>query len=120
MASAILEVMVMDVAGGTHMLRAKGQRVKFPGYLSLSPERQESEFLPPVKEDDPLDLLNLQTEQHFTQPPARYRKPRSSKRWNRTASAARPPTRPPSAPSSTGAMSSWKRKSSIPPGWGWW
>ena len=72
MASAVLEVMVVDVQAGAYTLRANGQRVKFPGYLSLSPDRQESEFLPPVKEGDLLDLLNLQTEQHFTQPPARY------------------------------------------------
>lgn len=72
MASAILEVMVVDVAAGRYTLRANGQRVKFPGYLSLSPDRQESEFLPPVREGDPLEKKNLQTEQHFTQPPARY------------------------------------------------
>ncbi|HEY3377116.1 MAG TPA: type I DNA topoisomerase, partial [Armatimonadota bacterium] len=72
MASAILEVMVVDVQAGAYTLRANGQRVKFPGYLSLSPDRQESDFLPPVKAGDALDLLDLQTEQHFTQPPARY------------------------------------------------
>lgn len=72
MASAILEVMVVDVAAGAYTLRANGQRVKFPGYLTLSPDRQESAFLPPVHEGDDLDLLGLLTEQHFTQPPARY------------------------------------------------
>ena len=72
MASAILEVMVVDVAAGVYTLRANGQRVKFPGYLSLSPDRQESEFLPPVHQGDALDLLDLLTEQHFTQPPPRY------------------------------------------------
>ena len=72
MASAIFDVMVIDVAAANYLLRAQGQRLKFPGYLALSPDREESEFLPPVKEHDPLDLLNLQTEQHFTQPPARY------------------------------------------------
>ena len=75
MASAVLEVMVVDVQAGPYTLRANGQRVKFPGYLALSPDRQESEFLPPVHEGDPLDLLNLTTEQHFTQPPARYTEP---------------------------------------------
>jgi len=66
MASAVLEVMVVDVAAGAYTLRANGQRVKFPGYLSLSPDRQESEFLPAVAAGDPLNLLDLQTEQHFT------------------------------------------------------
>ncbi len=72
MASAVLEVMVVDVTAGEYTLRANGQRVKFPGYMVLSSDRQESEFLPPVSEGDPLDLLGLDTEQHFTQPPARY------------------------------------------------
>lgn len=72
MASAILEVMVVDVQAGVYTLRANGQRVKFPGYLSLSPDRQDSEFLPPVREGDPLNMLDLKTDQHFTQPPARY------------------------------------------------
>ncbi len=72
MANAVLDVMVVDVLAGDYKLRANGQRVKFPGYLSLSPDRQESEFLPPVKVNDALDLHKLHTEQHFTQPPARY------------------------------------------------
>jgi DNA topoisomerase-1 len=72
MASAILDVMVVDVTAGAYTLRANGQRVKFPGYLSLSPDRQESAFLPPVNVGDVLDLHELQTDQHFTQPAARY------------------------------------------------
>ena len=71
MANAILEVMVVDVQAGKYTLRANGQRVKFPGYLTLSPDR-ESTLLPPVSVGEPLDLLELHTEQHFTQPPARY------------------------------------------------
>lgn len=72
MASARLEVMVVDVQAGIYTLRANGQRVKFPGYLTLSPDRQESEFLPAMSEGDMLNLLDLLPEQHFTKPPARY------------------------------------------------
>jgi DNA topoisomerase-1 len=72
MAAATLEVMVVDVQAGPYTLRANGQRVIFPGYQALSPDRQETEFLPPVKAGDPLDLQQLDTEQHFTEPPARY------------------------------------------------
>ncbi|MHB9130330.1 MAG: type I DNA topoisomerase [Armatimonadota bacterium] len=72
MANATLEVMVVDIEAKPYTLRANGQRVIFTGYLALSPDREESEFLPPVKEGQPLDLLELTTEQHFTQPPARY------------------------------------------------
>jgi len=72
MASAVYDVMVIDVQAANYLLRAQGQRLKFPGYLVLSPEREEGEFLPPVKAGQPLDMRNLQTDQHFTQPPARY------------------------------------------------
>jgi DNA topoisomerase-1 len=72
MAAAVLEVMVVDVTAGAYTLRANGQRVTFPGYMALSPDRQESEFLPPVQQGDPLDLQKLDTAQHFTEPPPRY------------------------------------------------
>ncbi len=72
LAAAVLEVMVVDVTAGAYTLRANGQRVIFPGYLTLSPDRQESEFLPPVHDGDPLDLQKLDTEQHFTEPLPRY------------------------------------------------
>jgi len=72
MANAILDVMVVDVAAGDYKLRANGQRVKFPGFRVLSPEREEATFLPSMAERDPLTLLKLHTGQHFTQPPARY------------------------------------------------
>ena len=72
MANAVLDVMVVDVAAGEYVLRATGQRVKFPGFLVLSPDRQESEFLPAVATGDALDLRELKTEQNFTQPAPRY------------------------------------------------
>ncbi len=74
MASATLDVIVVDVAAGDYRLRANGQRVKFPGYFAVAPDRQADDdtYLPAVREGDALDLRGLTTEQHFTQPPARY------------------------------------------------
>jgi len=72
MANAVLDVVVADVAAGDYLLRATGQRVKFPGFRALSPEGEEAEFLPAMDEGDPLELLKLNTAQNFTQPPARY------------------------------------------------
>jgi len=72
MANAVLDVVVADVAAGDYLLRANGQRVKFPGFRVLSPESEEAEFLPAMNEGDPLALLQLNTAQNFTQPPARY------------------------------------------------
>lgn len=74
MASAVLDVMVVDIAAGDYLLRANGQRVKFLGYMALAPDRQSDDdtFLPPVCANDPMELLDLKTDQHFTQPPPRY------------------------------------------------
>ncbi|MHB0936753.1 MAG: type I DNA topoisomerase [Armatimonadota bacterium] len=72
MANAVLDVVVVDVAAGDYLLRANGQRVKFPGFRVLSPESEEAEFLPAMNDGDPLELQQLNTAQNFTQPPARY------------------------------------------------
>src|SRR5205814_764464 len=59
---------------GRGLFRARGQVVKFPGYRKvLAPVgKQEDVELPPVKEGDALDRLDLFETQHFTQPPPRY------------------------------------------------
>ncbi|MEI6520640.1 MAG: type I DNA topoisomerase [bacterium] len=72
MANARIDVMIVDLQAGEYLLRANGQRVAFPGFLKLSPDRQEGELLPDVKIGEIVDLLNLKTDQNFTQPPSRY------------------------------------------------
>ena len=96
MAPAILDVTSVDVTAtvgqdGTrsvpynrYLFRATGAVVKFPGFLAVYEEAHEegeapSEDeegkgvrLPPLVVDEPLDLLKLIPEQHFTQPPPRY------------------------------------------------
>jgi DNA topoisomerase-1 len=50
-----------------------GSRVLSPGWLLADPRaRQEDIELPVLKKGDELDLLDIQTEQKETQPPARY------------------------------------------------
>ena len=58
--------------------RASGTVVRFNGFMALytegkdETEDEEGLTLPPLKEGEKLKLLNLQTRQHFTQPPPRY------------------------------------------------
>ncbi len=53
--------------------RAKGERVVFPGFYILSPQKNEEVVdLPPLKQGQTLRLEKLDKEQKFTQPPARY------------------------------------------------
>ncbi|MGB4076847.1 MAG: type I DNA topoisomerase [Minisyncoccia bacterium] len=52
---------------------ANGSRVVFPGWLSLDTRaRGEDVELPSVRQDDPLSLQSLESEEKATQPPNRY------------------------------------------------
>ncbi|MFN0071336.1 MAG: type I DNA topoisomerase [Chloroflexota bacterium] len=85
MASAVYDVTTLEVDAlgsdqTSYMFRASGSRVRFPGFLSVYRESRDDDEadedakppLPLVATGDPLDLLKLMPEQHFTQPPARY------------------------------------------------
>ena len=53
--------------------RAKGERVVFPGFYILSPQKSEDVVeLPALAPGQSLTLDKLEKEQKFTQPPARY------------------------------------------------
>ncbi len=71
---AVIAVTTIDIGAGKGLFRARGQVVKFDGYRKvLSPVgKQDDVELPAVKEQDPLDRLDLFETQHFTQPPPRY------------------------------------------------
>lgn len=61
--------------GCAHSLwRAKGERLLFPGFLTVLPRSKEENDtdLPPLMAGQELKLLRLDKEQKFTQPPARY------------------------------------------------
>lgn len=61
-----------------HLFRATGSTLKFDGYMRLylegtdDEDEEKSTTLPPLEVDQPLDLVELKPEQHFTQPPPRY------------------------------------------------
>ncbi len=75
MSSAVLDTLAVDVEAGQYQLRATGQRVKFPGFLvvyrEVSEEAEEG-WLPELVVGEPLRLVALLPQQHFTQPPPRY------------------------------------------------
>jgi DNA topoisomerase-1 len=78
MSSAVLDTLAVDVAAGPYLLRATGQRVKFPGFLvvyrDLPAEGEElaEGWLPELTPGEVLQLVELVPQQHFTQPPPRY------------------------------------------------
>ncbi len=86
MQNARLDGTTVDIAAGRqgqeapYTFRATGSVIKFDGYLAVyqegrdegQPDELDGKALPPLSQDEPLDLLQLVPEQHFTQPPPRY------------------------------------------------
>lgn len=58
----------------SYLLRATGRVMKFDGWRKVLPKRRDSDSpeLPDVKEGTDLDLLGLEAQQKFTQPPPRF------------------------------------------------
>jgi len=87
MASATLNKVAVDVDGQIkgeslgYSFRATGQTVKFPGFMKVYMEGKDSEeeaakdgekFLPNLEEGEVVNLEKMDSDQHFTKPPARY------------------------------------------------
>ena len=80
MVAAIFDQTSIDIGAGRVELRASGQVMKFPGFLSVYAETVEDAAnedetgaaLPDVHEGEAIRLLETKPEQHFTQPPPRF------------------------------------------------
>lgn len=56
-----------------HIFKSTGSRIAFDGFLRVYHyAKSKDAYLPILKEKDLVDVLSLDCEQHFTQPPARY------------------------------------------------
>ncbi|CAK6549188.1 MAG: type I DNA topoisomerase [Candidatus Midichloria mitochondrii] len=79
MASAILDVMTVDIADDQgNIFRATGSSIAFSGFYKVYREgiddadEEKDRILPILKEKELLKLLEAIKEQHFTQPPPRH------------------------------------------------
>jgi DNA topoisomerase-1 len=78
MAEAVYDATSVDIESNGVTFRATGQIIKFDGFMRVYLERgdddpEEAEgILPELTEGQPLNLVKLDSEQHFTQPPPRY------------------------------------------------
>jgi DNA topoisomerase-1 len=83
MLPAIFDVTQVDVENGSYVLRASGRVLRRPGFLAVyretpdeeaaaSEEGEEGAMLPSLREGEALELVKLNSEQKFTQPPAQY------------------------------------------------
>lgn len=77
MADAIFDqtsvVLATPSPAGDHMFKASGSIMQFDGFLKVySFYKTKESLLPELLEGQKVAVLGIQSEQHFTQPPARY------------------------------------------------
>ena len=82
MIHATLNLVAVDLTCGSdkNMFRATGSTIAKPGFMSVYLEGQDDgkegddkeSFLPPMEEGRPVDLIDINASQHFTEPPPRY------------------------------------------------
>lgn len=78
MASAVYNVLTIDISNGEYMFRQTGSNIKFSGFIEVylegqdELEEEEQIFKGIVNEGDALNLLKADPKQHFTQPPPRF------------------------------------------------
>jgi DNA topoisomerase-1 len=51
---------------------ANGSKIKFKGYTAIYNDTDKDNMLPDMQENDTVQSVNIESNQHFTQPPARF------------------------------------------------
>jgi DNA topoisomerase-1 len=73
MSSALVEETEFQVEASRYLFLAKGEVMKFDGFLVLYPKpEKEDDILPKAAVGEKLKLLDIESKQNFTQPPPRY------------------------------------------------
>lgn len=72
MKSAVSDLTTIEIKAGRYGLRASGSIIKFDGFLKVYSMKTEEVTFPTLAEKETLDLDHIISQQHFTQPPARY------------------------------------------------
>lgn len=76
MSDAVYDTLGVDIKAKDYIFRASGRTLKTKGFLEVysvvDNEEDKEASLPNLKEGEPLDLVQLIPEQHFTEPPPRY------------------------------------------------
>lgn len=74
MKPAVYNTMRVDLEQNGVIFRANGSQLIFPGYQKAYKDTNDEKdnILPDLEEGEQVKLINLDSKQHFTQPPARY------------------------------------------------
>ncbi|MDL2205531.1 type I DNA topoisomerase [Eubacteriales bacterium OttesenSCG-928-N13] len=75
---AVYDTMMAEIQGGKLSFRFSGQKMRFAGFTAVYEEvlddtqAEEDQALPKLEEGTKVELLDVESEQKFTQPPPRY------------------------------------------------
>ncbi|MGB9679015.1 MAG: type I DNA topoisomerase [Thermoanaerobacteraceae bacterium] len=77
MSSAVYDTVSIDILNNDYLFKVSGSILRFEGFMKVYIEgsdsnNKEDTKVPILEEGTKLNLKQLQKEQHFTQPPARY------------------------------------------------
>lgn len=78
MANAVYDTVSIDTECAGHVFRSSHQSMRFPGFIAVYEEGRDEEGesigspLPDLNVGDQASIVDIDKEQHFTQPPARY------------------------------------------------
>ena len=77
MAAALYETQNAVLENGTHTFRANGSKLLFKGFMSVYQEgsdeaKDKDKALPEIKVGETAGVSEIEANQHFTKPPARY------------------------------------------------
>ena len=74
MRPAIYAITTISITAGKFLFKAGGSTLKFDGFLKVfdSSKEEKKQTLPSLNKGEELELVKLNPEQHFTQPPPRF------------------------------------------------
>jgi len=72
MTPAVFDTVRADIVAAQYVFRATGSHLKFQGFYAVWPHEDDEKTLPALAANEVLDLHDLQSAQHFTQPPPRF------------------------------------------------
>jgi DNA topoisomerase-1 len=78
MAESIYDQVSLDISASRYLFKAAGSVIKFPGWLLIYGRKKgevvdkDEKLVPALAVGTELDLIKLNSQQHFTEPPPRY------------------------------------------------
>ncbi|MCX6050935.1 MAG: type I DNA topoisomerase [Campylobacterales bacterium] len=72
MNDALFEQQSIILKGANNEYKVSGRKLLFDGFYALTGTEDKDKLLPTLKEGEKIELQSIKSEQHFTEPPARY------------------------------------------------